>query len=111
MAGPAGSGSPASLARSRAAARLEQLGQVRGQAAVVELAAGEPGVEPLEGPGVGAARVRAQRGLCEPARRAGQRGELAPAPAGGRDQGGVGRRLWQLAGIVVATITVIIVCH
>ena len=86
------------------AARLEQLGQVRGQAAVVEL----PAAEPAEGPGVGAARVRADRGLGKPARRGGQRGELAPAPAGGRDQGGVGRRLWQPAGIVAATITAIL---
>ena len=44
------------------AARVEQLGEVRGQAAVVEFAAAEPS----EGPGVGPARVRAQRGLGEP---------------------------------------------
>ena len=89
------------------AARLEQLGEVGGQARVVERAAAEPGVEAAQGAGVGAARVRADRGLGEPARRGGQRGELAPAPAGGRDQGGVGRRLWQLAGILSATIRTI----
>ena len=49
-------------------------------------AAGEPSVEPAEGPGVGAARVRAQRGARQVARPLGQRGDPTAGGAG-RDQG------------------------
>ena len=94
------------------AARLEQLGEVGRQARVVELPAAEPGVEPAQSPGVGAARVRADRGLGEPARQAGELESAAssprPPPATGT-RAASRRRLWQLAGIVAATITAIIV--
>ena len=49
-------------------------------------------------PALGAARVRADRGLGEPARRRGEPGELALVPAAGGDQGGLGRRLRQPGG-------------
>ena len=45
-----------------------QLGQVRGQGHIVELAAVEPGVQPPERAGIGAAGVRADGGLDQPVR-------------------------------------------
>ena len=54
-----------------------QLGEVGGQGHVVELAAIEPGVEPPERAGVGAAGVRADRGLDQAAR-----GRRRPADRG-----------------------------
>jgi len=53
----------------RGAAGVVQLGEVGGQGHVVELAAVEPGVEPPQRPGVGAAGVLADGGLDQAARR------------------------------------------
>ena len=79
MRSPAGLGSPASFARKHAAATAIdalaaarpascKLGEVGRQARVVELASGEPGVQPPERAGVGAACVRADGGLDPAAR-------------------------------------------
>ena len=62
-----------------------QLGEVRREGHVVELAAVEPGVEPPERAGVGAARVRADGGLDQPARglsRSTDRGLCGLGPGG-----------------------------
>ena len=69
---------PASRARKLAAAttiaallaapRVVELGEVGGQGRVIELLAGEPGVELAERAGVGAAGVVAQRGVDQAAR-------------------------------------------
>ena len=62
-----------------------QLGEVRREGHVVELAAGEPGVEPPEHASVGPSGVRADGGLDQPVR-----GGRRPADRGlfGVDPGG-----------------------
>ena len=58
-----------------AAAGVVELGEVGGQGRVIELLAGEPGVELAEGAGVGAAGIGADRGVDQAARGRGRRAD------------------------------------
>ena len=81
----AGRGGPTARALADARPRVVELGEVEGEGRVVERAAGEPGVEPVERAGVGPAGVRAERGGGEAAR--GRRGPLERGGGGGAGRG------------------------
>ena len=63
---------------------LGGVGEVGGQGRVIELLAGEPGIEAAQGTGVGAAGVGADRGVDQAAR------GLARPAAGGLGRGDLG---------------------